>query len=133
MTFRYCELKPKDTLASIAARFQTTPDAILTYNKIEAQQLHDFEELVVPVPLAKAEQVPIVEPSVKRFRPGRYRPDGLQLIQYEVRPGDSLWKVARRFRVSLKKLRLWNGLWKTSQLRTGQRLRVYLGTGRGPS
>jgi membrane-bound lytic murein transglycosylase D len=133
ITYRYCEPKPKDTVASIAARFQTTPEAILGYNKIDEQQLLDFDELVIPVPLAKAADVPIVEPPINRFRPGRYRPDGLQLVMYEVRPGDSLWKVARRFRVSLKKLRLWNGLWKNSRLRSGQRLRVYLGYGRGPT
>jgi membrane-bound lytic murein transglycosylase D len=133
MTFRYCEPKPKDTLASIAKRYHTTKEAILEHNRVEEDRIRDLDELVVPVPLAKADRVPIVEPPARRFRTGRYDPDGIQLITYEVRPGDSLWKVARRFRVSLKKLRLWNGLWKKSTLRVGQKLRIYIGQGRAPS
>jgi membrane-bound lytic murein transglycosylase D len=132
-TFRYCEVKLKDTLASIAKRFHTTPEAILEYNKIEEAQVADFDGLVIPVPVAKADLVPVVEPPMKRFRPGNYKPDGMQMIVYEVRSGDSLWRVANRFRVSLKKLRLWNGLWKNSRLRVGQKLRVYLGQGRRPT
>ena len=133
MTFRYCEVKMKDSLAAIAKRFHTTPEAILEYNKIEEAQLADFDELVIPVPVANADLVPVVEPPMKRFRPGNYKPDGMQMIVYEVRSGDSLWRVANRFRVSLKKLRLWNGLWKNSRLRVGQKLRVYLGQGRRPT
>jgi membrane-bound lytic murein transglycosylase D len=132
VTYRYCELKPKDSLAAVAKRYQTTPQAILEYNKIEESQFRDFDELIIPVPLAKADLVPIVEPPVNRFRTGRYSPDGVQMIMVEVRPGDSLWKIANRYRVSLKKLRLWNGLWKSSRLRAGQKLRVYIGQGRKP-
>jgi membrane-bound lytic murein transglycosylase D len=133
MTFRYCEVGRKDTLAKIARRYHTTPEAILDYNKIEADRIGDLEELVVPVPLARAELVPIVEPPQKRFRPGKYGPEELSQISVQVRSGDSLWKIARRYRVSLQKLRLWNGLWKNSKLKIGQKLRVYIGQGRGPS
>src|SRR5687767_785760 len=133
LTYRYHSPKPKETLDSIASRFHTTREAILEFNKIEEERFGDFDELIVPVPLLKADLVPIVDPPVKRFRSGKYGPDGLQMIMYEVRSGDSLWKIARRFRVSLKKLRLWNGLWKNSRLRVGQKLRVYIGQGRAPS
>ena len=39
-----------------------------------------------------------------------------------VRSGDSLWKIARRHRSSVAKLRRWNGRKKTRILRPGQRL-----------
>ncbi len=133
MTYRWCGVQRKDSPTVIAQRFHTTPEAILTFNKITESQLHDFDELVVPVPLIQAEQVPIETPPRERVRPGRYRPEGQQLIVYRVRSGDSLWRIARKYRVSLKKLRLWNGLWKRATLRVGQKLRIYVGQGRAPT
>jgi membrane-bound lytic murein transglycosylase D len=132
MTYRYAEVSAKDSIEAIAGRFRTTPQAILQWNGIQREQLGDFDEIVVPVPIAAASEVPIVDPPFKRYRPNRYGPEGAQLVVYEVQPGDSLWRIARRYRVSLQKLRLWNGLWKATRLAVGQKIRVYLGAGRGP-
>lgn len=132
MTYRYYEVRRRDSLVDLAKRFSTTPEAILSFNGISREQLHDFEELVVPLPLEASASVPIVEPPTRKYRPNVYGPEGARKIVYVVRPGDSLWRIARRFRVSLKKLRLWNGLWKRSRLQVGQRLRLYVGRGRAP-
>lgn len=43
---------------------------------------------------------------------------------YAVAPGDSLWTIARRFKVSIDELRRWNGLPRQQQLRPGQSLIV---------
>ncbi len=55
-------------------------------------------------------------------------------IHYVVRRGDSLSRIARRFRVSVRDLVRWNGLRLGDYLRPGQRLKVHvdvtrLGTG----
>ncbi|MFQ5607216.1 MAG: LysM peptidoglycan-binding domain-containing protein, partial [Candidatus Zixiibacteriota bacterium] len=39
---------------------------------------------------------------------------------YTVRSGDSLWKISRRFGVSLVKLKAWNGLNRRARLTPGQ-------------
>ena len=44
--------------------------------------------------------------------------------RYTVRRGDSLWKIASRFRTNVAKLRRMNRLSKRAILRVGQRLRV---------
>lgn len=44
--------------------------------------------------------------------------------QYTVRRGDSLWKIANRFRVEVADLRSWNGLGNDSLLHPGQSLRL---------
>lgn len=44
--------------------------------------------------------------------------------EYQVRRGDSLWRIARQFRVSIEDLLTWNKLSKRSVLRPGQRLRL---------
>ena len=51
--------------------------------------------------------------------------DGLRRISYTVRPGDSLWEISRRFRVSVGSLKRWNSL-HGSALKPGQRLDVYV-------
>ncbi len=45
---------------------------------------------------------------------------------YKVQPGDSLWKISRRFRTSLNSLCQLNNLTETSVLQVGQVLQVYL-------
>lgn len=133
MTFRYHEVQPKDSLVALAKKYRTTPEAILAFNEIDEARLLDFGELVVPVPFLEAEQIPIVEPSERKFRASAYGPDGLGLVLHTVQPGDSLWKIAKRYHVQVKRLRLWNGLWRNGGLRVGQQIRVYVGQGGAPS
>lgn len=47
-------------------------------------------------------------------------------VHYTVRQGDSLSRIASRFRVSVDDLRRWNGLRKGSYLQPGQRLTLYV-------
>ncbi len=132
MTYRYAVVASDDTLERLAQRHHTSVAAIVDFNKIAPEQLQDFAEIVVPVPLLSGSKVEIIAPDPKLFRGGSYRPDGQQLIVHRVRSGDSLWRIARRYRVGLRKLRLWNGLWKRRSLRIGQRIKVYIGRGRAP-
>lgn len=60
--------------------------------------------------------------SNKSLHPGaRARP-----VYYTVRKGDSLSRIAGRFKVSVKSLRRWNGLSGNKYLQPGQRLKLYV-------
>ena len=131
-TFRYYELDSKDDLAKIAVKFSTTATAIASFNELKGGRLEGYDELVVPVKLSDAGRVPIVPPPRRRYRPSKYGPGATRIVIHRVRPGDSLWRIARRYRVSIRKLRLWNGLWRTNTLRIGQKLRIHGGRGRVP-
>ena len=130
MTFRYHEAEIDEPVSRIARAYGTTVDAILQFHgeKDEARML-DYAEIAVPIPAVRAQQIPRVVPPEERQR-GSYAPGEVRLLRYRISAGDSLWKVARRFRVSMKSLRAWNGLWGTNHLRLGQSLRVYLKPGR---
>ena len=132
-TFRYHDLRRGDSLAKIAKLYTTTATAIASFNEIKDGRLSAFDEIVVPIKVADAEAIPIATPPSRRFRPSTYGPAGARVIVHRVRRGDSLWKIARRYRVSVRKLRLWNGLWRTNSLRIGQRIRIHGGRGRAPS
>ena len=45
-------------------------------------------------------------------------------IRYKVRYGDYLGKIARKYGVSIAKIKKWNGM-RSSKIRTGQRLTIY--------
>ena len=45
-------------------------------------------------------------------------------IRYKVKSGDFLGKIAKKYRVSVKKIKRWNNL-KSNNLRIGQRLTIY--------
>jgi membrane-bound lytic murein transglycosylase D len=49
-----------------------------------------------------------------------------RLVHYQVRPGDTLWAIARKFGVTHQDLQVWNNLRSTALIRPGDNLRVYL-------
>src|SRR2546430_13138702 len=48
--------------------------------------------------------------------------DAMDPIHYKVKPGDSLWALARRFGVKLKEVLVMNGITDARRLRPGQEL-----------
>jgi membrane-bound lytic murein transglycosylase D len=50
----------------------------------------------------------------------------IRAIKYTVRRGDSLFKIARKFDVSIKDVRRWNNLSGDKYLQPGQRLKLYI-------
>ena len=47
-------------------------------------------------------------------------------VNYTVRNGDSLYTIARRFRVTINQIARWNNLDQNNILRPGQRLTMYV-------
>ena len=128
LTYRFHPLRPGDTASKIAERYGSEPQAILTHNRITDAQLSNFEGLVVPISLARDREVPILDPIARwRYAPP-YTPDSPPVRIHRVRSGDSLWRIANRYRVSIRKLRSWNGLWRRRYLRVGER-RIIRGHG----
>ncbi|MCC5795721.1 MAG: LysM peptidoglycan-binding domain-containing protein [Methylophaga sp.] len=52
--------------------------------------------------------------------------NGLHTVNYTIRDGDSLWKISRRFNVSVANVREWNNLTERSLLHPGQQLTLYV-------
>ncbi len=95
-----------DSLWKIARRFGVSVADLKRWNHLKTNTLRPGQRLrVVP---------PDGTPSGERGR-----------VTYRVRSGDSLWKIARRYRVTVADLKRWNHL-KSSTLRPGQVLKIYL-------
>lgn len=108
--------KRKDTLASIAKRFNTTTQAIAELNNLGKSRRFRGKDLLVPLPgevvlpTAVASQAPTPEEK-KGFN--KY---------YIVKKGDTLSALAKRFNVSTTLLSLWNNLKTKVALRPGKRI-----------
>lgn len=89
-----------DSLSVIAQMHEITVAELKTFNQLKSNKIRAGDTLVLPV-LADRE------------------------INYKVKSGDSLWKIARHFNVSIKKLKQWNSL-SNNHLDIGDTLKIFL-------
>ena len=102
-----------DTLWEIARREGVTPEQIRSWNGLSASQhIYPGNRLV----LWKPRDLPA--PNVESREGGETSDVGF----YTVKPGDTLWEIARAFQTSVKDLKRWNGIRRASRLRAGSRI-----------
>jgi membrane-bound lytic murein transglycosylase D len=104
-----------ETLWSIARDQGVAVKELLRWNGLRASEaLKAGQRLAVRQPSGSAELASNSDAP----------PDSL--LSYKVRPGDTLWSVARRFQVDVGSLRRWNRVRVGVTLQPGQSLRVYV-------
>ena len=108
------QIQPGDSLSTIATKFGLTVDVLRQANGLQGSRIIAGRSLLIPlhdisdpasVQPAVAAEVPLSSPA-----PASYR----------VRPGDSLWQIARRFDLHSTDIAQWNGFEVNSVLRPGQ-------------
>ena len=105
-----------DTVWSIARQFKIDPSTLLKANGLEkGSVIRPGQKLFVP-------DAGSVETRTAQAQADAVRRD---MVSYQVRPGDSLWGIAKRFGVTTAELQSWNKLAKNSHIRPGDRLKVY--------
>lgn len=102
-------IKPGDSLAQIARKFDTQVAVLQEANSIRGSSIHAGDTLKVP---GDAAPVP-ASPAGQRPR------------DYKVCAGDSLYGIAHRFNVSVSELVAWNAIHPGDVLRPGQTLKLY--------
>ena len=108
------KVRSGDTVASIARKYKTTPDLIRRLNQLSSDKLVIGQLLKVRA--AEDEAVPARAPT-----PSPQEPEGTssQLGKYKIRPGDSLYKIAQQFGISVQSLKAANNL-KSNKLTVGR-------------
>ena len=105
-----------DTVWSIAKQFKTDPSSLLKANGLKSSSVLKIGQKLY-VPDAGSTDVRVAKAHADAVR--------RDLVDYKVRPGDSLWGIAKRFGVTPSELLAWNNLAKNGNIRPGDRLRVY--------
>jgi membrane-bound lytic murein transglycosylase D len=110
------QARKKDTLASIARRFGTTPALLAELNSLSVKSSIRGKTMIVP-----AKQT--VDFSHEgRTQKAAASPKGGYAKYYTVKKGDTLAAVAKRFNVSTQLLTAWNNLKTKIALKPGRRI-----------
>ncbi|WP_027720604.1 LysM peptidoglycan-binding domain-containing protein [Maridesulfovibrio zosterae] len=105
-----------DTLWDIASRYKVSVNTLKRANGLYSSKLKIGQKLYIPDNSARRTAKSIAKAeNVKQ-----------ELVNYSVRRGDNLWKIARRFGVKVSSLMRWNSLNSKSILRPGDKLKVYV-------
>ncbi|MCB1760906.1 MAG: LysM peptidoglycan-binding domain-containing protein [Gammaproteobacteria bacterium] len=104
-------IRSGDTLGAIARRHGTTVAAIKRANNLSSNRISAGGHLLIPGDIAKA-------PPRTSVLADASATGG----SYTVKPGDSLWSIARQHNLSHHRLAAWNSMAVTETLQPGQQL-----------
>ncbi len=104
-------IRSGDTLSQIARRFGTDVAHLRAANNLHGSRIRAGDTLLIPGDAALVSG-------------GDATATG-----YFVRAGDSLYRIANRFKVSVSNIVVWNGLDPDDYLQPGQKLTLYIGDG----
>jgi membrane-bound lytic murein transglycosylase D len=115
-----------DTLSGLAQRHNTSVRALREANNLNGDMLSIGQKLRLPGDGVTPENSPHAD-RYQELASLQQRLLPTRRFQHEVRPGESLWIIARNYRVSVADLQRWNGLGQNSLIRPGQRLQIHMG------
>ncbi len=109
------KIRPGDSLDRIARRFDVRVSALKKWNNLRGSRITAGKYITVRPGAGSAGRTMAASPRQSPPRAGASR--------YLIRPGDNLAVIAKRFGVSVKDLKRWNGL-RTSRITAGDHLIV---------
>jgi membrane-bound lytic murein transglycosylase D len=104
------QVRPGDTLWEIAQRFDTTVPTLAALNGLQKQQA---------IKPGAVLSLPSAAPQTVAAAPVSRQPTAAPK-RYQVRPGDTLWSIAQRFRTTVPTLAALNGLKPRQRIKPGQ-------------
>jgi len=130
--YRY-RVQQGDNLGSIARRFKLPIEGIQSVNRMKGNRIIAGKYLFIPIPVgdSRYKELPSEEQQEKRVaatvdEPVAIPRDGTHVV-YEVKPGDTIWRLAELFGVTGKQIRVWNNL-AGNHIKVGQVLSLYTRT-----
>lgn len=123
VTLNRYRIKSGDSLSSIAAAHNTTVELLQTLNELNGASIRAGRTLLVPHASGSASDY--THSLAQRIKRKQSRGSGNK-IQHMVRRGDTLWSIARKYKVSSTKLAKWNGIAPKDPIRPGKTLVVWV-------
>lgn len=132
----FYEVKDGDTLAALGEGFGVNPSDIVLWNGLDPKA-HLPEGLVIQVyvdpefdltstALMTRETVNAVAMGSREHKKLKRKKRSRKRFYHRVRSGESLWLIARKYRVTVKDLKRWNRkLRRSNLLQPGQKIVVY--------
>ncbi|MGV6851930.1 MAG: LysM peptidoglycan-binding domain-containing protein [bacterium] len=113
-------VKPGDSFWKIARQYKITTRQLASWNGMSPKDtLRVGNKLSIwnkkPLATLSSTQMTQSQASIPTQR-----------VNYRVRQGDSLWKIARKFNVHISQIKKWNKLGQTNHLKPGQALTIWV-------
>ncbi|MBN1578677.1 MAG: LysM peptidoglycan-binding domain-containing protein [Chitinispirillaceae bacterium] len=124
--YRYRVL-PGDNLGSIARRFRLPVEGIRSVNRLRGTRIIAGKFLFIPIPVgASGYAISQEENNTAAAQASSTSdvPPGAKLTVYEVKPGDTVWRLSELFNVDAEQICAWNGL-VDAHIKAGQVLSIY--------
>lgn len=119
-------IRDGETLGRLAARFETTVDAIQAANRLRGTVIRAGDALMIPVARSASTVHRFTSEGRAEARNERLQKSlGNPVATHVVNTGDTWWDLARKYGVGTRELARWNGLGTRDLLRPGQTLNVY--------
>jgi membrane-bound lytic murein transglycosylase D len=125
IVWREIQVRRGDTLSGLAQRHDTSVRALREANGLNGDLLRIGQTLRLPGNGVIPEQSPYAD-RYQELANLQERLLPTRRFQHQVRPGESLWVIARRYRVSVADIQRWNGMGQGNLIRPGQRLLIHM-------
>ena len=128
------QVRRGDTISRVAGHYKVTVASIRTANGMPNNHLVAGQDLLIPVSVNKLNARPSA--AIIKSANASVRSEGNServKILHRVRSGETLWSIARKYKVYIHQLREWNLLESGDTLRRGQRLFIWTTRGSGAS
>jgi membrane-bound lytic murein transglycosylase D len=108
VTWQRYTVQPGNTLGGIAKKFATSVRLIKDINNLHDNVIHADQVLLIPK--AKLSFARDVLNEIKHYLHHQRDIPGPNRVVHVVQPGDSLWKIANSYHLSINDIRYWNHL-----------------------
>ncbi len=130
LEYRTIAVQPGDTLSGLAVRHDTTVEALIKHNALAGDVIRLGQRLEIPTQISPNQPAQYAD-RYQELALLQSRLVPAKRFQHEVRPGESLWVIARRYGVNMSDLQRWNQLGSGNLIRPGQRLTIVMEPGVG--
>ena len=117
------KIKNGDSLIKIANKFDTNVTLIQQVNNINGSRIRAGKYLLIPVATQSLDSYILSQEQRLATKQNRTRAG--TKINYTVQSGDTLWDIAKEFKVSTKSIAKWNGMAPRDYIKPGQKLVIW--------
>ncbi|CAM3735041.1 Membrane-bound lytic murein transglycosylase D precursor [Vibrio aerogenes CECT 7868] len=117
------KIRSGDTLNTIARKYKTTSQIIQNVNGLPDNLIRAGQYLMIPTS-AKGKETYVLSLN-NRLKKIQSTPRGQYRLFHTVRSGDSLWSIAKKYKISHTSLAKWNGMSPRDPLKVGKKLVVW--------
>jgi membrane-bound lytic murein transglycosylase D len=127
ITYTSHTVKNGDTLTTICSLYNISKTNLLKANNLRTAELRQGRRLQIPVATTKYVLLKDGERTEDRVaKIIKDNKDRQQIVRHQLKPGETLAKVADQYQVPVKNILLWNKLANLNQVKKGQQLTLHL-------